>query len=218
MKYYDRYWLSSTSEELGDFAMKWPVIRIYIPKHSSQRILDYGCGKGRILKEVKRLNPRAELGGVDVSAVALRAAKKTLKDVQFHKITDGSRVPLRNGSLDFIIALDVIEHVYDTEQMFHEFTRMLKKGGKILISTPFCGIIKNILVTMIDYELVYDPLGPHVRYYTKKSLTKCLEDSGFECLEWNYFGRFYPIYKGMVVLARKTEDKYIRIKKYANWR
>jgi len=214
MQYYDRYWTTATSEELRDFALKWPIIRKHIPLNTSYKILDYGCGEGRVLKEVKSMNPNATLYGVDVSLVALNIARKSFKNLLFYKVQEGGTIPLKDRTVDCILAIDVIEHVYDTEYMFNEFARILKPGGKILISTPYCGIIKNLIIALVGFEKVYDPTGPHIRYFTKNSLTKCLNDIGCKSLQWEYFGRVYPIYKGMFVIAEKISEKRMHISNF----
>jgi 2-polyprenyl-6-hydroxyphenyl methylase/3-demethylubiquinone-9 3-methyltransferase len=98
--------------------------------------------------------------------------------------------------------------------MFNEFSRILKKGGVILISTPYCGFFKNLAIAIINFELVYDPLGPHIRYYTRKSLENCLNLIGFRTLHFGVFGRFFPLSKGMYVLAKKGKNKLMKFEKY----
>jgi 2-polyprenyl-3-methyl-5-hydroxy-6-metoxy-1,4-benzoquinol methylase len=214
MMYYEKYWNSLKNRELKDFVYKWPVLSSYISILTKGTILDFGCGDGKILDEIAKLNPGANLIGTDVSDIAIKEAKKAVPNARYIKICDGGIIPLKDNSIDFIVALDVIEHVFDTENMFNELARIIKSGGQILISTPFCGFIKNVLIAMIGFETVYDPTGPHIRYYTKKSLTRCLTDCGFYPVKWGVFGRFYPISKGMYVLARKTENKRMHIRYY----
>ena len=211
--YYEKYW-SSIKDHLKDLHLRTNAIRQFFPKNTSGHILDFGCGSGEILSEITKKNPKAKIIGVDISKIALRQAKKRVPSGSFKQIVEGKQIPVETGSVDFILAIDVIEHVYDSEWMFNEFSRMLKKGGLILISTPYCGFFKNLAIVIINFELVYDPLGPHIRYYTRKSLENCLDLIGFRTLHFGVFGRFYPLSKGMYVLAKKEKNKLMRYEKY----
>lgn len=48
------------------------------------------------------------------------------------------RIAPRSGSFDVIICSEVPEHVPDTYAAFREFARLLKPGGQIILTTPFC--------------------------------------------------------------------------------
>ncbi|MCL4415425.1 MAG: methyltransferase domain-containing protein [Actinobacteria bacterium] len=202
-KYYEDYWKILQNERLGDFHYKWPAIKNLIPTTSNLKILDFGCGTGDILQQVIKINPKAEYFGVDVSSLALKKAHKRFSKVKFYHAEDGDKLPLKSSSIDFILALDVLEHVYNTERTIKELYRILKPGGQILVSTPYHGFIKNLILITLFFEEYFDPRGAHIRHYSKKSLTTQLKDVGFSILKCNYFGRFYPVSRAMYVLAQK---------------
>jgi SAM-dependent methyltransferase len=54
-----------------------------------------------------------------------------------HVFADGTRLPFRDASMDAIVCLEVIEHVRDPEQLLAEIHRVLKPGGRALMSMPF---------------------------------------------------------------------------------
>ncbi len=205
LSYYERYWKSQ--EVLSDFTYKWPKIKHLIPTDKKTKLLDFGCGKGTILGEILKVNPSIQATGVDVSQKALDFAKKKYPKTTFVKINDGGRLPFPDNSFDFITALDVLEHVYDTEATFTELARVLKPNGKILISVPYNGLIKNLFITLFFFDYIFDPATPHIRFYTKKSMSKYLMKSNLVPKYWNYHGRFYPLSSGMHVLAQKLPGK-----------
>lgn len=198
--FYNRYW--KNQEILSDFNYKLPIIKKFIPKEITLKVLDFGCGKGAMLSEVLKINPLLQVTGVDVSDEALKVAKNKLKKCQFMQIKDGERIPFKSGFFDFIIASDVLEHVYDTEKTFSELKRILKKGGNILITVPYHGLVKNLIISLFYFEFIFDPYSPHIRFYTKKSLLKCLSKANFKPLKIGYYGRFFPLSSGMFVLAK----------------
>ncbi len=199
--FYERYW--EHEEVLEDFNYKWPVIKKYVPKNQKIKILDFGCGKGKMLGEILEVNPEANIFGVDVSERALTFIKKRFPKQQFKKIEDGEKLPFKTNTFDFIIASDVLEHIYDTENAFSELARILKPEGKILISVPYNGRIKNVIITLFFYEFVFNPYSPHIRFFSRRSLKNCLKKVQLKPKKWGYYGRFFPLSNGMYVLAEK---------------
>lgn len=203
-KFYDRYWL--TKKMIGnDFRYKWPVVKKYIPRKPDSKILDFGCGPGKIIEEMKEFNPTSSYTGVDVSEKIIAKNKKRLTDCKFHAVEDGEKLPFKSKFFDFIISTDAIEHIYDTELAFKELARVLKPGGKILITTPYHGLLKNLLIVILKFELIFDAKGAHIRFFTKRSLSSCLIEVGLKPIKFDYFGRFYPLSRGILVLAEKSD-------------
>lgn len=200
-KFYERYW-DGTPAELADFKYKWPVLSFFIPVKKC-RILDYGCGKGKILSEIRSMNPHASLYGADISSIARRASKTLVPNSTIVSIDENQHIRLPNNFFDFVLSLDVIEHIYDTEKVFMEFKRLVKNGGMLLLSTPYNGLIKNIIISFIGFDIVYNPTSPHIRFYTKKSLERLLKKYGFSAVKFGYYGRIPFVWRGMFVLAKK---------------
>jgi 2-polyprenyl-3-methyl-5-hydroxy-6-metoxy-1,4-benzoquinol methylase len=203
-EFYERYWSDKGTGKLSDFDRKWPVLAPLIPREPGLSILDYGCGNGEILTEIQRLNPRARCMGADVSETALGVARRRLPEVPFYGLRDGGRTPLDSGSVDFIFCSEVIEHVYDTEATFQELARLLKPGGRILLTTPHHGLVKNILLVLFAFDRHFDPGGPHIRFFTRRSLFASLRRAGMWPERHGYIGRFYPVSMAIYVLARRA--------------
>ena len=170
-KFYENYW-SDKQGHLSDFKIKWPKLKKFISLEKEIVIVDFGCGNGQVIKEMKLMNPGAEF-------------------------------PLNDNSVDFIFSSEVIEHIYDTENAFSEIARILKPDGKLLITTPYHGLIKNLLITVLNFNKHFNPTSPHIRFFSKKSLFNLLNRFGFEILKYGYYGRFYPIPHSIFVLAEK---------------
>jgi len=207
--FYERYWQGRTGTKLKDFDLKWPKLRRYIPSTKEIVILDFGCGNGKIIKEMMSVNPKAKIIGLDVSESALKVASELLHGVEFRRIVDGGRFPIADGAVDFIFTSEVIEHVYDVRNAFSEMSRVLRLGGRILLTTPYHGFLKNILIVLFNFEKHFDPTGPHVRFFTKKSLVSCFRKAGLEPHEHGYFGRFYPFPHCIFVVAEKVASNAI---------
>lgn len=200
--FYEKYWIGEDGH-LSDFNLKWPKLKKFIPSEKEIVVVDFGCGNGKIIQEMKKNNPQAEYVGLDVSGVALELAEATLPDCKFYKIEDGGSLPLENNSVDFIFSSEVVEHIYDTENAMAELYRILKPGGKLLLTAPYHGLIKNILIAIFAFDKHFNPIGSHIRFFSKKSLFDLLKKYGFEIEKYGYYGRFFPIYHSIFVLAKK---------------
>lgn len=199
--FYERYW--EKKETPKDYAYKADLIKKLVPLEKNLRVLDFGCGKGIIMHDMLATNPSLKISGVDVSKTAIASAKKRLPKNKLFTIKEGQKLPFKNNSFDFITALDVLLCVYDTELIFKELSRVLKPKGMLVITEPCYSLLKNIIISLVGYEQVFNPRGPAIRFYTKKSLMREIKAIGLSPLIFGYFGRFYPFPRGMYVIAKK---------------
>ena len=206
-KYYNEFWSKYKNQHLGDFAFKWPVLKKIIPLRTDQKILDFGCGTGKITQKMREISPKNKFVGVDVSETAIWIAKKKHPWANFYSVQDGEKFPFKKNNFDLILAADVIEHVYNTKKTFSELVRVLKPKGKILISTPYYGFIKNLLIIAFGFDEVFDPFGQHIRFFSKKRLFSIVRSEGLSVIKHGYYGRFYPISRGIYILAEKRSRK-----------
>lgn len=200
--FYEKYW-KDKNDFLSDFKLKWPILSFFIPKKEGVAIVDFGCGNGEILREIKKINSNSMLIGLDVSEEALRQAREKNSDADFFKIEDGDSFPIKNSSADFVFSSEVMEHVYDTQNAFEEISRILKSGGELLITVPYHGLIKNLILAILNFDSHFDPKGSHIRFFTKKSLISTLRGNNFKIEKIGYYGRFWPIPHSIYVLAKK---------------
>ncbi|MCC7522735.1 class I SAM-dependent methyltransferase [Candidatus Uhrbacteria bacterium] len=91
--------------------------------------------------------------------------------------------PIRDWSVDTVIASNVFEHLPDTAAALSESARILKPGGKLLIAVPFL-----LGVHQAPYDFVR-----HTHYSWKR----LLEQAGFEILEINASGNLYDLHATM---------------------
>jgi 2-polyprenyl-6-hydroxyphenyl methylase/3-demethylubiquinone-9 3-methyltransferase len=97
------------------------------------RVLDAGCGGGLVAKGL--VEAGAVVYGLDLSRPSLEVARRTIQG-RFHPV-EGSleRLPLASGSLDAVVAADVLEHVGDLPAVVAELARVLAPGGRLLFDT-----------------------------------------------------------------------------------
>ncbi len=100
------------------------------------RVLDFGCGSGGMLR---RIADRSEACfGVDVDPVRLANARRlTRADVR--PIVPGRPLPFDDAQFDTVLLVEVIEHVPDERTVLAELSRVLRPGGRLLVTTPHRG-------------------------------------------------------------------------------
>jgi len=200
-KFYDAWWKNGAIGVSDDFKWKWPKIRQALPSKNAT-MLDFGVGDGRYINEVLSIRPY-KIIGIDISEYALAKSRKKFPKARFYHLSGDDKLPVKDKSVDFVIAGDVIEHIFDVPNFLTEMNRILKKNGTLFISTPYHGMIKNIVLSIIGFDIVFDPTSPHIRFFTKNSLIRLLKQHKFAIPEYGQYGRFPPVSKGMYVLAQK---------------
>ena len=98
------------------------------------RVLDVGCGDGRLTRAIKQMLPGVAVHGCDLSVAALNRAEGLERRYAVDLNVD--RLPEPDGSLDLVIASEVIEHLIEPGRAVAEFHRVLKSGGHVLITVP----------------------------------------------------------------------------------
>lgn len=129
--------------------------------------LDLGCGAGRFTS----LAPARAIG-VEVAEAALERARDNVPEADF-RLSDGETIPVGHGEVGLVWCSEVIEHVPDALGLLQECRRVLRPGGLLLLTTPGFPWWRRR-----SGEI--DPLGEHVRFFTRGSLGEALTAAGFE--------------------------------------
>jgi len=165
-----------------------------IPEGST--ILDAGAGDGNKSKFCTHLNYMSqdiaqytgfeETGGLHTGEVDYS---------QLDIVSDIIDIPLEDESLDAVLCVEVIEHVEDPLLVFKELSRLLKKGGKFILTAPFN--------SMTHYAPYHYSTG-FSKYYYEKNLPKF----GFEILEISANGNYYEYLAQEVRRLNDVARKY----------
>jgi SAM-dependent methyltransferase len=136
------------------------------------RVLDLGCGDGRVTARLAAGG--ADVTGADPSPVALERARAAHPEIPFVQIDADGRLPLEDSSFDAVVAIDVLQHVADTQKLMSEARRVSRPGGLLAVSVPFHGTLGNLAIALHGFERHHDPLEPVLRFYTRRSLAALL--------------------------------------------
>lgn len=104
-------------------------------KEKGSLALDFGCGSGVLFRDT--LARYEKVVGVDLVLTAARALVKELQlsDVTLHSPPEADSA-VAAGSVDVVIAAEVLEHVDDLPPTLEQFKRWLKPNGRLLVSLP----------------------------------------------------------------------------------
>ena len=143
-----------------------------------ERVLDLGCGAGRFVAALREAG--AEPVGVELAEAALERARANAPGADLRLVADDGSLPLEHASVDLVWCSEVLEHVPDTAHLLLEVRRVLRPGGRLLVTVPHHGRLQAALIALTRFESHFDPLGQHVRFYTRRSLAAALEHAGFD--------------------------------------
>ena len=101
-----------------------------------ERILDFGCGVGRIARHL-RTAERSRLFGTDYNPALIAWCSKHLTFAGFQVNALSGPLTYESGTFDFIYAFSVLTHLPGSLQSYwiHELTRVLRPGGYLYVTT-----------------------------------------------------------------------------------
>jgi len=143
------------------------------------RVLDVGCGRGWV---AQALCPQGkEVISMDVST---RNAIETLKRIPESNhsalVGDVYHIPLQSDSVDAAIASEVMEHTPDPQLFLKQLLRVVRPGGKVIVTTPYNEKIKYHLCVHCNRPT---PGHAHLHSFNEQNLQHYLPETD---LKWNY--------------------------------
>ena len=147
-----------------------------------RRVLDVGFGNGLVLQHLQgRFDERV---GVDL-ALNAHALGLRKQGIRVLKADAAKGLPFRAGHFDLVVSLDVIEHVFDPAEFLRELRRVLRPGGKLVVSTPNVRYLKQLWRIAVQgrgpatsgEDLGWD--GGHLHYFTSADLLELARLAGF---------------------------------------
>ncbi|MDC1067912.1 methyltransferase domain-containing protein [Candidatus Kapabacteria bacterium] len=130
--YFEEYTCSATTDE---FRRIHQAIISKVP-NDTDLILDVGCGSAWVAEYF--LQKGKKVISMDISeSNPKKAIEKFPSPNHSGLIADVFHLPIKDNSLDCIIASEIIEHVINPKEFINELLRALKPKGKLIITTPY---------------------------------------------------------------------------------
>lgn len=107
----------------------YPYLLKVLRSFQNPQILEIGAGHGALTQKLWN-------DGFQVVPSDLFPENFYFEELTCLKLDITDKMPFENQSFDMVIAVEVMEHIHDHEVFFRECNRILKKGGKLVFSTP----------------------------------------------------------------------------------
>jgi 2-polyprenyl-3-methyl-5-hydroxy-6-metoxy-1,4-benzoquinol methylase len=184
--------------------MEQPLLGL-LNKTQNTCILDVGCGNGYLVNTLLKLGFNAY--GIDASETGIAVARQTHPNNFFIQDVTTGQLPQQLQSINFdtIISTEVIEHLYDPEGFINFCKQVLGNKGEIILSTPYHGYLKNLLLSLFNkWDEHINPLwhGGHIKLWSKKTLSQALTNAGFTVVAFKGCGRIPYFWKSMIIKAK----------------
>ena len=171
-----------------------PEIFPHLPENCD-RLLDIGCGQGRVAQGVASIKKVSWTGGVELMPDAAAEAEKHMDRVWTGAIDDADlEAEIEPGSLNAILCLDVLEHLVDPWSVVKRLSPLIAPGGRLIVSVPNIRHWRFIRNLFLKGDFHYVDAGlldrTHLRFFvreTAEELTTC----GGLSLEGSYDTRSY---------------------------
>jgi SAM-dependent methyltransferase len=177
-----------------------------------KNVLDAGCGSGYFSQRLQQAG--YEVTGIDISenALAMTQVRVGANAQLYRHRLDESPWPVGDGSVDAIWSSEVIEHLFGVYEYLAEANRVLRDGGHLILTTPFHGRLKNVVLALLYFDRHFNNIdGGHIRFFTRAALNTVLGRFGFKEVAFRTIGRLPPLAKTMFVVYQKTRTLHAAV-------
>ena len=181
-------------QKLFSYLHKKHAIQFYA-KWKPKFVVDFGCGRGELLNELKNLGCKTY--GIEANNAANWILDNNEVKVETYEIFKSKTINEIKGSSDFVIFWHVLEHLSDPHEALRDAAQILKDNGILCISVPNIGSIQ----ASISYKNWFHLDVPrHLIHFNMESLKDLVEEHGFKIIQidsgdWyqNLFGWFQSL-------------------------
>ena len=191
-----RDWDARTYDRVADPMARWGAgVLDRLPLTGNERVLDAGCGSGRVTELLAERLPDGRVVALDGSASMIDAARERLApfgDRIEYVVADLGRPLPFEGSVDAVLSTATFHWVADHDALFANLAAVLRPGGRLVAQ---CGGVGNIASVQRVLATIGDGwLGP-VHFETPMATVRRLDAAGFvgiECWLTDEPTRFEP--------------------------
>ena len=176
---------------------------------NGKRLLDIGCGDGRLTEKIAKKMGVEEVYGIDIDKLNLSKARK--RGIKAIYADANRRLPFKSKYFDVILCNQVAEHLINPDNLFKEIHRLLKDNGCAYISVPNLCSFHNRVFILLGWQpttippsnkfvfgnplrgekVRFDGGNKHVNGFSPAALIEMLEFYGLKVEKYVGCG-FYP--------------------------
>lgn len=203
-EYYEDYWNRPEPPPLADplAPRRLELVRKLLGEAGARHVLDAGAGAGDLVAALAAEG--YETVGLEVSerAVALAKERHPGSMLVRHSVEE-LPWPVEQGSFDAVVALEVIEHLLRPRRLLEGAHAALAPGGRLLLSTPYHGLAKNLVLAALRFDRHFAVEGDHIRFFSDPALRRLAGETGFDVEKTVHLGRAWPLWANSFVSMRR---------------
>lgn len=172
------------------------IVELKLPPDG--KILDVGCYPPHLFLSLQKMG--YQLWGISSKHEPMGSKNVTSLDIE------KDQLPFKVNSFDLVVFTEIVEHlVGNPGNYLSKIRRALKKGGRLIVTTPNVAHLKNRAKLAIGKN-IYFSLSQlketnwetdsihyrHNREYTKEELIQLFEGEGFQIMKEDYFNSYSP--------------------------
>jgi len=173
-------WDARTYDRVADPMTRWgATVLDRLPLGGDERVLDAGCGSGRVTEHLLERLPRGRVVALDASPAMLEEARRRLSRfdgrVEFVQADLAHPLPIE-GTVDAILSTATFHWVLDQDALFHNLAGVLRPGGWLASQSGGAGNIARFLQVVAG---IGDGWQGEYRFETPESARARLVAAGF---------------------------------------
>lgn len=181
-----------------------PAVERIIAARKPERIFDLGCGNGSVANVLSNFAP---VTGIDISSSGVQIAQRSFPQLKIELGSVYDDLAEKYGTFPVVVSLEVVEHLYDPRLYAKRLFDLVEASGIAIVSTPYHGYLKNLALSLTGrldahFTALWD--GGHIKFWSFRTLRAVLEEAGFSEIDFLRVGRFPPLAKSMIAIARKS--------------
>lgn len=198
-------WSASKSPQSHSYLI--PTILKHIQKINPKKILDIGSGNGSLVSVLSSYG--FYVAGVEYDMNGCRIARESNPNVNFYNMSVYDEVDgllSTEDYFDLAISTEVIEHLFTPKCLINFASKVLVNDGILILTTPYHGYLKNLIISIFDgWDKHHTSLwnGGHIKFWSRRTLEKLLNDNEFKIVHFEGVGRFPYLWKSMLIVAKK---------------
>lgn len=193
--YYEKYWTTGHAVYSGDKQGYAGNFRNWMHEQlqgiaGDTPILEVGCGDASFTRCLARYS--SQVTAIDISASQIERNAAAHPGIDFIQHDVSQPFPFATGSFDVVWCSEVLEHLFEPGFALCEMERVLTPGGRLFVTVPYHGRFKDVLIALFKWNEHFSPTNPHIRFFTRSTLTQLAASAGFTGIKTGTCGMNKP--------------------------
>ncbi len=194
--YYENYWAagkkvySGTAQGYAPYLRRWMAAELQdLP--STAPVLEVGCGDAAFTTDLARYS--SDVTALDLSAGQIAENAARLPAINFLQHDVSTPLPFADSRFEVVWCSEVLEHLFDPAFALREMHRVLRPGGRLLVTVPYHGKVKNVLIALFKWDEHFILSNPHIRFFSNRTLACAAAAAGFQSIRVQTCGIGRPL-------------------------